>query len=193
MVAESPILHAAGWVDHEGKSRRRDEWQGAMAGAASRCAGSGTLPVIGLQTQVPEPERLAWYAGLGLMAAFELVANVTSDLGACIAAGGTIRMMRSPPPSPKGDRAAAPPDPGSASEGVEGPDSSARALRRRARGLERLDIGGAARLAGGGPEIVEGLDHVAPPVGRDGGDEPGDLPAAGPGDGVDDAPTLASA
>ena len=39
-----------------------------MAGAASRCAGSGTLPVIGLQTQVPEPERLAWYAGLGLMA-----------------------------------------------------------------------------------------------------------------------------
>jgi len=32
-----------------------------------------TLPVIGLRVCLPKPERLAWYAGLGLMAAFELV------------------------------------------------------------------------------------------------------------------------
>jgi hypothetical protein len=32
-----------------------------------------TLPVIGLRLGLPRPERLAWYAGLGLMAAFELV------------------------------------------------------------------------------------------------------------------------
>jgi hypothetical protein len=32
-----------------------------------------TLPVIGLRLALPKPERLAWYAGLGLMAAFELV------------------------------------------------------------------------------------------------------------------------
>jgi len=32
-----------------------------------------TLPVIGFRIQVPEPQRIAWYAGLGLMAAFELV------------------------------------------------------------------------------------------------------------------------
>jgi hypothetical protein len=32
-----------------------------------------TLPVIGLRLGLPKPERLAWYAGLGLMAAFELV------------------------------------------------------------------------------------------------------------------------
>jgi hypothetical protein len=31
------------------------------------------LPVIGFQIQVPEPQRIAWYAGLGLMAAFELI------------------------------------------------------------------------------------------------------------------------
>lgn len=32
-----------------------------------------TLPLIGLRIDLPRPERLAWYAGLGLMAAFELV------------------------------------------------------------------------------------------------------------------------
>ena len=32
-----------------------------------------TLPVIGLRLGLPRPERLAWYAGVGLMAAFELV------------------------------------------------------------------------------------------------------------------------
>jgi hypothetical protein len=32
-----------------------------------------TLPVIGLRLALPKPERLAWYAGVGLMAAFELV------------------------------------------------------------------------------------------------------------------------
>jgi len=32
-----------------------------------------TLPVIGLRLSLPRPERLAWYAGVGIMAAFELV------------------------------------------------------------------------------------------------------------------------
>jgi hypothetical protein len=32
-----------------------------------------TLPLIGLRIDLPRPERLAWYAGLGLMAAFEIV------------------------------------------------------------------------------------------------------------------------
>jgi len=32
-----------------------------------------TLPVIGLRLGLPKPERLAWYAGVGLMTAFELV------------------------------------------------------------------------------------------------------------------------
>jgi len=32
-----------------------------------------TLPLIGVRIDLPRPERLAWYAGLGLMAAFELV------------------------------------------------------------------------------------------------------------------------
>jgi len=32
-----------------------------------------TLPVIGLRLSLPKPERLAWYAGVGIMAAFELV------------------------------------------------------------------------------------------------------------------------
>jgi hypothetical protein len=32
-----------------------------------------TLPLIGLRIDLPRPERLAWYAGLGVMAAFELV------------------------------------------------------------------------------------------------------------------------
>jgi hypothetical protein len=32
-----------------------------------------TLPLIGLRIDLPRPERLAWYAGLGLMAAFELI------------------------------------------------------------------------------------------------------------------------
>jgi hypothetical protein len=32
-----------------------------------------TLPLVGLRIDLPRPERLAWYAGLGLMAAFELV------------------------------------------------------------------------------------------------------------------------
>jgi hypothetical protein len=34
---------------------------------------SVTLPVIGLRLGLPKPQQLAWYAGLGLMAAFELV------------------------------------------------------------------------------------------------------------------------
>ena len=41
------------------------------AGATSRR--HVTLPLIGLRVEVPRPERLAWYAGLGLMAAFEIV------------------------------------------------------------------------------------------------------------------------
>jgi hypothetical protein len=31
------------------------------------------LPVVGIQVPVPEPESLAWYAGLGLMAALEVI------------------------------------------------------------------------------------------------------------------------
>ena len=32
-----------------------------------------TVPLVGFRIRLPEPERIAWYAGLGLMAALELV------------------------------------------------------------------------------------------------------------------------
>ena len=45
---------------------------GGTDGAAAS-APSVTVPLIGLRLELPRPERLAWYAGLGLMAAFEFV------------------------------------------------------------------------------------------------------------------------
>jgi hypothetical protein len=32
-----------------------------------------TLPVVGAQLTLPPPDHLAWYVGVGIMAAFELV------------------------------------------------------------------------------------------------------------------------
>jgi hypothetical protein len=31
------------------------------------------LPLVGIRIDLPRPEQLAWYAGLGIMTAFELV------------------------------------------------------------------------------------------------------------------------